>query len=231
MSIVTPLSRSGEVPSPEELKAAVRARCVAKWRDDYGRLEYCAQQRTRHALDYRELLLRHPPGSRGHTIMLDCRDQWSNGSAVDHSRAASCARKRHAAFVRSHGGKPASLSLEAGPSPEERERERRHRARQERLDQLRDKREAQEEELNRGRAIWGPKYDRARRELERAEDRTQSILKTMRRRGCRTDSLACGGLEGSLDKARREEAEKRRYLNSGLIDECRRAGCKPSWLY
>jgi hypothetical protein len=53
----------------------------------------------------------------------------------------------------------------------------------------------------------------------------------MRRRGCRTDSLACGGLEDRLAEARLEEEEKRRYLNRGLIDECRRAGCKPSWLY
>ena len=231
MNIVTPLSQSDEAPSPEELKAVVRARCVAKWHDDYERMEYCTRQRTRHALNYRELLLGHPPGSEGRAIVLDCRDEWSNGSAVDYARAASCARKRHAAFVRSHGGNPASLSLDTGPSRAERERERRYRARQERLDRLRDEREAQEEELLRGQAIWGPKYDRALRELERAEDRTRSILNTMRRRGCRADSLACGGLEDRLAEARRKEAEKRRYLNRGLVDECRRAGCQPSWLH
>jgi hypothetical protein len=45
------------------------------------------------------------------------------------------------------------------------------------------------------------------------------------------DTLACGGLEDRLAQARLEEEEKRRYLNRGLIDDCRRAGCKPSWLY
>jgi hypothetical protein len=122
MSIVTPLPRSGEVPPPEELRAAVRARCVAKWRDDYGRLEYCIQHRTRHALDYRELLLKHPPGSQGHTLVLDCRDEWSNGSAVDYSRAASCARRRHAGLRRTgrQAGPGAARGGGEAPLPEQR---------------------------------------------------------------------------------------------------------------
>jgi hypothetical protein len=229
LTIAPALPQPEEVPSPEELKAAVRARCAAKWRDDHQRVGYCIRQRTRYALDYRDLLLRYPPGSEGRAMVLECRDEWSEGLAVDYARAGKCAQEEHAEFVRRHGGDPASLSLEAGPTATERGRQHQYRVQQERLDRLLAERDAQEEEERRGRAVWGSKYDQASRELERAEDRTQSIVDSVLRRGCRIDSW-CGGLKPRLSEARRKEADKRRYLTHGLVDECRRAGCQPGWL-
>jgi hypothetical protein len=44
------------------------------------------------------------------------------------------------------------------------------------------------------------------------------------------EEYSCEEAQATYDKLSRRQKELRRYLNGGLEDECRRAGCLPGWI-
>jgi hypothetical protein len=222
--------RSGTaVPSVADLNDALRDYCEGRWSRDRGMLEHCVASQGRAALRYRDLMLAHPPGSQGRAMVAGCNRSSGHGSGRDFTRIVACAEDARSKFLQRHGSDPASLDRMAEPDrPTARPRE--QQGPNDRLQRLREEQERADRELEKGRRKWGPRYRKARRELDQAEAKTRSIEERMRHRGCRTDTLACGGLGKKLEHARRVEAEKRDYLSNRLVDECRRAGCQPGWL-
>lgn len=96
-----------------------------------------------------------------------------------------------------------------------------------------------EEELR--RAEWRRRRERA--EAEHAE--LEELLPVLRRargvcaRGGEVEvedhlglhrEVSCETVRGALREAERREAELREYLEEGLAEECRRAGCLPGWV-
>ena len=223
--------RSGEVPSVAEMTEQLRERCEAAWRRDRGMLDHCVATQTRDAFHYRDLLLAHPPGSEGRALVAGCASRLEGKLAADFSRIVACAEAARSKFVASHGSDPASLDrMQRQPARPSAARPREQQVLNDRLQRLRDDQDRADRELEKGRRKWGPRYQKARRELDQAEAKTRSIVQRMRTRGCRTDTLACGGLGAKLESARRTEARKHDYLTNRLVDECRKAGCQPGWL-
>jgi hypothetical protein len=219
------------LPSVAELTSELRTRCEARWSRDRRMLDHCISTQTRAALYYRDMLQDHPPGSEGRALIAGC-DPASQGSgARDFTQVVTCADKARSGFLVRHGSDPASLDrMQQQPDRSSGARRQDSRAVNDRLQRLRDDQDRADRELEKGRRKWGPRYRKAQRELDQAEERTRSVVERMRNRGCRRDTLACGGLGTQLENARRVEAEKRSYLMHGLVDECRRAGCQPGWL-
>ncbi len=220
---------SGSLPSVEELASELRTHCEGRWSRDRRMLDHCVEMQTRAALQYRDMLQGHPPGSEGRALIVGCDPQGSGGR--DFSRVVTCADAARSKFVARHGSDPASLDrMQPKPGRTSRTQRQDSGALNDRLQRLRDDQDRADRELEKGRSKWGPRYRKARSDLDRAEEKTRSIIERMRNRGCRRDTLACGGLGTQLENARRAEAEKRDYLTNRLVDECRRTGCKPGWL-
>jgi hypothetical protein len=223
-------SAEAAVPPVTELLEQVRRRCQARWSRDRSMFDHCVSGHTREAVHYRNLLLDHPPGSKGRALIARCRRQLDSGDNPDFPRLVDCITKARSELLGRPGSDPASLSDVVERHPRSSGQQRARQAQQDRLRKLREEQARADEELERGRRKWGPRYRKAQRELDQAEDRTRSIVEQMRRRGCRTDTLACGGLGKKLTNARRVESEKRGYLTNGIVNECRAAGCQPGWL-
>ena len=226
----SPASAGRRVPPLAEMQRASRERCEARWSRDHGMLVHCVERQSRDAALYRNMLLDHPPSSEGRALIAGCRSQSGDGGTPNFSRALECASKARSEFLARHGSDPASLDRTRQPDRDGSARRRVQRAEDDRLQRLRDDQDRADLELEKGRRTWGPRYRKAEREFEQAEARTRSIVERMRNRGCRRDTLACGGLGTKLENARRVEALKRDYLRNGIVNECRVAGCQPGWL-
>ena len=223
-------SSEAPVPAVTELLAQVRRRCQARWSRDRGMFDHCVSGQTRDALRYRDLLLDHPPESEGRALIARCQRQLDRGDNPDFPRLVECITKARSELPERDGSGPASLNDVDEPRPSSSGQQRAREAQQDRLRMLREEQARADEELERGRRQWGPRYRKAQSELDQAQQRTRSIVEQMRGRGCRTDTLACGGLGKKLTDARRIESEKRDYLANGIVNECRAAGCQPGWL-
>jgi hypothetical protein len=219
------------LPSVAELTSELRTRCEARWSRDRRMLDHCISTQTRAALYYRDMLQDHPPGSEGRALIAGCDSASQRSGTRDFTQVVTCVDKARSGFLARHGSDPASLDrMQQRPDRSSGARQQDPRAVNDRLQRLRDDQDRADRELEKGRRKWGPRHRKARRELDQAEKRTRSIVERMRNRGCRRDTLACGGLGTKLENARRVEAEKRSYLMHGLVDECRKAGCQPGWL-
>jgi hypothetical protein len=226
-STALPDATGPKAPSVESMVSGVRRHCQQGFAHDVDELEYCIAEQTQAALRLRDLLLEQRKGSEAERITNECRRQ-ADRRAPNYRRLLGCAEAKHSEFRARTGLHPASLDARSAKG--EGERRRQHGAKRDRLQQLRDDQERASRALAIGRNVWRPRYRRAERKLHDAETKTRSIVERMKQRGCRTDSLACGGLSPKLEAARLDEANKREYLSYGLVEECRQAGCQPGWL-
>jgi len=215
-----------EAPSIGALVSGVRRWCEGRYRRGLEEFDYCIADQTRAAFRYRDLMLTQPPGSEALRIVERCRRRFEGRAGADYERLLACAEEGQADFEVRHGIHPAEIDLGGETRAAETGRD----AAERRLRKLRDDQAEAERELAIGRNEWRPRYDEAENALAEARNRTRAIVERMRSRGCRQDSLACGGLVGELERARRVEQEKRRYLEVGIFEECRLAGCQPGWL-
>lgn len=214
-----------KAPPVDELVSHVRRYCEQRFGHDEGEFEYCLAEQSRAAFDLRDLLLEQRPGSEAARLTNECRRRAGRGTP-NYKRLLGCVESAHEKFEARSGMHPANL--DAGS--DESRRRRRHDPNRDRLQQLRDDQARTARELAIGRNTWGPRYRKAERELNAAEAQTRSIVDRMKQRGCRTDTLACGGLGTKLEAARLDETKKREYLTHGLVEECRADGCQPGWL-
>lgn len=218
------------VPSIGQLVSGVRRHCESTSQRGTHELDDCTADQTRAAFDLRDLMLEQQEGSESFRLTERCRRRWERRRVPDYRRLLGCVEHALEELELRTGTNPADRDVDRDGSDAERDPRRKKLEQQQRLRELRSEQARAARELEIGRNRWRPRYQKAERELREAEQQVQSIAEQMRRRGCRTDSLACGGLAPKLEAARREEAEKRDYLSNGLVSECRLAGCQPGWL-
>jgi hypothetical protein len=219
----------GSSPSLGQLLSGVGRHCEALHRRDTADFEQCIAAQTRAAFELRDLLLVQPAGSEAERLSERCRRRVDR-RRPNYRKLVDCIEHAQNDFETRAGSHPASLDVERESTSAEQERNRKHAAQQERLERLRSDQARAAREMEIGRELWGPRYREAEKKLREAEARRQGVVDRMRRRGCRTDTLACGSLGPQLEAARREEAKRRDYLTDDLVNECRRAGCQPGWL-
>ncbi len=212
------------------LVSGVRRHCESKYGSGVDEFDYCIADQTSAAFDFRDLMLEQRRGSESFRLIERCRRRWEKGRVPNYHKLVGCTERAMEEFEARTGVHPARLDVDRDLTDAERERRRKHEAQRQRLRELRSDQARSAREREMGRNRWHPRYEKAERELRQAEEKTQEIIEKMRRRGCRTDTLACGGLGPELEAARRKEAAKRDYLTDGLVNECRRAGCQPGWL-
>lgn len=217
---------SAEAPPIEKLMSGVRHHCRARYARDADRYDFCIADQTRAAFEYRDLVLEQRPGSEARRIVERCRRRHERGQAPDYRSLLACNERAQAEFESRTGEHPADLDVDRRRDTGDDKR----RAAEHRLRQLREDQARADRELAIGRSQWGPRYRKAEREFHAAQRKTESIVERMRRRGCRENTLACGGLGPRLEAAKRDEEKKRRYLEQGIVEECRLAGCQPGWL-
>ncbi len=224
-------SRGSETyPDPLDIESAltgVRRHCESRFAPRGAAFDTCLADSTRAVFAVRDLLADAPMGSVAERLNTACQRRWARGRFPDYPAFAKCAEDAHAEFERETGNAPASL---ADADDSDRDIRSRRDMRRDRLRGLRDDQARAAREFEQGRATWGPRYRKAEQELAQAERKSRQILERMKRRGCRSDSLACGGLPEQLDAAQRDEQKKRAYLRDGIVTECRLAGCQPGWL-
>jgi hypothetical protein len=206
--------------------AGVRRHCIARHGEAGVVFESCLADHTEAAFAVRDAVAAQQPGSVEERLIAACRRRWERDRVPDYRRLANCIEDAQSEYESDTGVHPARVDVDAPDRPDRGSGPQAQR----RLRDLRDDQARAAEELERGRATWGPRYRKAERELEAASAETRRIEERMRSRGCRLDSLACGGLPERLAAARRREQEKRSYLENGLVNECRLAGCQPGWL-
>jgi hypothetical protein len=206
--------------------SGVRGHCESRHRPASAAFEACLADHTQAVFQVRDAIATQQPGSEAERLNAGCRRRWERDRLPDYRRLANCIEDAHEDFQLETGFHPAQLDASAVARDGGGARG----SQGERLRSLRDDQARTSRELDQGRATWGPRYRTAERELEAAESKTRAIIDRMKRRGCRVDSLGCGGLPEQLEAARREEREKRDYLTNGIVSECRLAGCQPGWL-
>ena len=90
-------------------------------------------------------------------------------------------------------------------------------------------------------AMWRTKRPKAEKELAALEQRVERMRRVVRdcNRGAEwyrtTDAgirehLPCDQLKSQYAELQESRDKLREYLNGGLEDECRRAGCQPGWI-
>lgn len=215
-----------DVPAVDQFVAGVRRHCEQRHGRAGDAFDYCIADQTRNAFRVRDRMLEIRSGSEAAQIMERCRRRFERGQIPDYQKLWGCTEEGRADFQQRTGQHPADLAVDRRDDASERQRQSaEHRLRQLRQDQAR-----AERELAIGRDRWGPRYRKAEREYVTAKQETESIIRRMRDRGCRPDSLACGSLGPQLEHARRTQEKKRGYLEVELVEECRLAGCQPGWL-
>ena len=213
-------------PAIDRLVSSVRRHCESRYREGRDDFDYCITDQTRAAFLFRDLMLEQRRGTEAFRLIEGCRRRFERGRVPDYRELLACTETELANFEDRTGQHPAELDSERNTDAAERKR----RAAQHRLRQLRENQAASDRELAIGRNRWRPRYHKAEREFHAAEAKTQGILEQMRRHGCRRNTLACGDLGPRLERAQRDEDKKRRFLEIGIVEECRLAGCQPGWL-